>query len=149
MDSTERLLATLEVQQLKSRYCRLLDTKEWDGFQQLFAADAEFDMRDGRGEGLDPQAVIRGAANIAAFVRDSVQPLTTVHHCHAGEVQIIGSNAARAVWPMEDFLWAPEGADMPFRHLRGWGHYHETYLRREGRWLIQTLRLSRIRIEVT
>jgi hypothetical protein len=31
--------------------------------------------------------------------------------------------------------------------MHGYGHYHETYEKFDGRWLIKTLRLSRLRVD--
>lgn len=40
------------------------------------------------------------------------------------------------------------GADLPFSSagFKGYGHYHETYLRIEGQWRIQTSKLTRLRV---
>ena len=39
---------------------------------------------------------------------------------------------------MEDLLFFPDG-----NRLHGAGHYHETYEKRDDRWLITSLHLSR------
>ena len=46
---------------------------------------------------------------------------------------------------MEDRVWLPDG---PVAQMHGWGHYHETYTRHDGRWHIQTLKITRIRLEI-
>jgi hypothetical protein len=48
---------------------------------------------------------------------------------------------------MEDRLWQPPGA--PARPMHGWGRYHETCEKRDGRWLIASMRITKLRIEVT
>jgi hypothetical protein len=50
---------------------------------------------------------------------------------------------------MEDLLWVQEGAPVPYETLRGFGHYHETYEKRNGSWEIKTIRLSRLLVDVT
>ena len=56
---------------------------------------------------------------------------------------------ATGIWAMEDLLWRslknPNHADLPFIH--GWGHYHETYVKLDVGWRIQSTRLSRLRTE--
>lgn len=47
---------------------------------------------------------------------------------------------------MADIIRAPEGA--PFREMRGYGHYHETYRRIDGEWRIATLRLTRLAVDI-
>lgn len=149
MDIVTRLQATQDIIRLKARYFRCLDTKDWDGFQQLFAPDASFDMRDGRGANMDPGAIVHGASAIREFVSAAVNPLVTVHHGHTPEIDVADAHHATAIWPMQDLLVVPEGVDMPFRQLQGFGHYHETYQRQGERWLIHTLRLTRLHVIVT
>jgi hypothetical protein len=33
--------------------------------------------------------------------------------------------------------------------MRGFGHYHEIYEKRDSKWVIKTVRLSRLRVELT
>ena len=63
------------------------------------------------------------------------------------EVEVTSPTTARAVFAMEDLIWWPEGTQP--RTLHGWGHYHETYIKTGGKWLIKTLRLTRLRVEQT
>ena len=46
MNQIDKLLAIEEIKQLKARYFRFVDTKDWTGFAGLFAADAVFDLSD-------------------------------------------------------------------------------------------------------
>ena len=129
-----------EICSLKARYFRCMDEKDWDGYAAVFAPDAEMDTtQDGGG-------VTRGAQAIADFVRSAVDPVVTVHHGHMPEITITSPTTATGVWAMEDHLWWPEGG--PFAHLHGYGHYHETYEKIDGRWLIASLRLTRIRVDI-
>jgi hypothetical protein len=47
---------------------------------------------------------------------------------------------------MHDVLRFPPGSAIG--EIRGYGHYHETYRRINGRWVIQTSTLRRLRIDV-
>ena len=44
MDDIERLVAVEEIRQLKARYFRCMDTKDWAGLTDVFAPDAVMDM---------------------------------------------------------------------------------------------------------
>jgi SnoaL-like domain len=141
MDDIERLIAVEDIRRLKARYFRCMDTKDWDGFRDVFAADAEMDMRAEAGEA----GLVRGAPEIAAFVRGAVDTVVTAHHGHMPEIDVTSPTTATGVWAMEDVLrWPPGG---PITDMRGWGHYHETYVKRDGGWLIQTLTLTRLRVD--
>lgn len=45
---------------------------------------------------------------------------------------------------MEDILHTPEDS---VNVVHGFGHYHETYERIDGEWRINTLRLTRLRVD--
>jgi hypothetical protein len=141
MDDTERLIAIEDIRRLKARYFRCMDTKDWDGFRDVFAADAEMDMRAEAGEA----GLVRGAPEIAAFVRGAVDTVVTAHHGHMPEIDVTSPTTATGVWAMEDVLrWPPGG---PIADMHGWGHYHETYVKGDGGWRIQTLTLTRLRVD--
>jgi hypothetical protein len=93
MTDIERFLAIEEIKQLKARYFRCVDTKDWDGFAALFAADARVDYTPPGGNPKDWS--ISGAANIVAFVRKALEGAVTVHHGHMPEVELISSARAR------------------------------------------------------
>ena len=61
-----------------------------------------------------------------------------VHHGRMPEIEVTSSTAAIGVWAMENSLWARDTAPVPFRTLRGFGHYHETCEKRDGGWAIKT-----------
>jgi uncharacterized protein (TIGR02246 family) len=146
MDALERLEAVEEIRQLKAAYFRTMDTKDWDGFAAVFAPDAVMDMsgemRDGTTEG---EGVTQGNVAIAEFVKGAVDPVVTVHHGHMPEIEILTPTTARGIWSMEDKLRWPEGS--PIRSMHGYGHYHETYEKVDGRWLIKTITLTRLRVD--
>lgn len=147
MSPLERILALAELSALKARYFRCLDLKDWDGFQALFTEDAVFDMRDGRGTNLDPQAVVHGATAIRRFVSEAVANLVTVHQGHAPELRLIDDDEATGVWPLHDLLWPAPGSDAPFRRFEGFGHYHERYRRTPQGWRIAALKLTRLHVD--
>ena len=85
MDAAEQLLAIEEIKQLKARYFRCMDTKDWDGFAAVFAPDAVLDVT---GETGTDEGIVRGNELIAEYVRGHVDPVTTVHHGHMPEIEI-------------------------------------------------------------
>jgi len=145
MEPVERLMATEEIKQLKARYFRCMDTKDWAGFEQVFAADAVMDMSSEMRDQTTRGGITRGAAQIAAMVRTVVGPVVTVHHGHMPEIEITSPTTARGVWAMEDKLRWPEGS--PVRTMHGYGHYHETYERTDDGWRIKTITLTRLRVD--
>lgn len=144
MATHDELDAIEQIKKLKARYFRCMDTKDWDGFQDVFAADATMDTTE---EAPDLDVVV-GDANIRQFVEGAVGPVVTVHHGHMPEIEITSPTTARGIWAMQDFLKMPEGSPLGVKSLVGWGHYTETYELVDGAWKIKTLVLTRLRRDV-
>jgi hypothetical protein len=144
MDAAEQLLAIEQIKQLKARYFRSMDTKDWDGFARVFAPDAVLDV-SGESAVPDAEGVIRGNTTIAEYVRSQVHPVVTVHHGHMPEIEVTSPTTATGVWSMEDMLRWPEGG--PIGEMHGYGHYHETYVNIDGEWRISSCTLTRLRVD--
>ncbi len=123
------------IKQLKARYFRLMDTKQWDAWRDLFTEDATLQASP------DPEERFHGRDEIVAKVSHVLRDAVTVHHGHMPEIEIHGDTAS-GVWAMDDFV------EMPELVLHGWGHYHEEYAREDGRWRIRSSRLTRLRLDI-
>jgi hypothetical protein len=149
MQTAEALADIEAIKQLKARYFRCMDTKDWSEFREVFTQDAVFDVRGAleppRPDASYDEPPIVGADAIVSYVREGLRQLVSVHHGHMPEIEILPGGEARGLWAMEDILIAPEGA--PFRVFRGYGHYRETYRKSSGGWRIATLRLTRLLIQ--
>ena len=145
--TSEQLAAHQEICALKARYFRAMDCKDWDALEAVFAPNLIADFRDASGQ-RDEKALVRGAANYLAYLKPMLQHVSTVHHGHMPEITLISDDEAAGIWAMEDKLWVAEGSDLPFRFMHGYGHYHEEYACIGGEWRIQSIRLSRLHLEV-
>ena len=133
--STADLLDIAEIEQLKHRYVRLLDTKQWDEWRALFTEDAELEASEARTD--------RAIGPFLADLQERLATATTVHQPHEPVIELNGPGEARAVWPMFDYVEYPYEGQR--RGKRGWGHYVERYRKVDGRWRIASLKLTRIR----
>lgn len=135
---TEADLVEIEaIKQLKARYCRLLDTKDWAAWRTLFADDFLSDTSPAGGK------KIQGADEFVAFTRKSLRNQATVHQVHAPEIELTSPTTARGVWALEDVVRFGPGVN-----LRGYGHYHETYEKLDGQWRFTSSTLTRLREDV-
>lgn len=129
------------IHRLKARYCRLLDTRDIDGWRELFAPDVvvHLDTAVSTG-GADPKTMpaLQGLAAFEPVVLGGIGDAATVHHCHTPEIELTSATTASGIWAMEDLLVFPDGSE-----LHGAGHYHETHEKRDGSWRITSLHLSR------
>ncbi len=143
MTLIEELEAIRRISELKARYFRLVDTKDWDGFRALFTDDATlFFPETGQAEPLPVDEAM-------PMIQDILDGVTSIHHGHMPEIEFLSDDRATGIWAMEDILrWPPDRAAVIGQELlHGFGHYHEEYVRRDGRWLFKALRLSRLRLE--
>lgn len=122
----------LAIANLKARYCRLLDTKDWEGWGQLFTEDFHQDV-SGSGGG-----VFEGRDAAVAATRESIETAKTAHQVHFPEIEIDG-DAATAIWPLHDRLIWEDG-----RSLTAYGHYHENYVRTADGWRMSAQKLTRL-----
>lgn len=156
MDALEVLTATEEIRRVEARYARLADQKRWQDLAGLFTEDGVFRPLDEAGNELLRMTGRDGIAS-ALQARNSGD-VQLVHQLFTHEIDIESPTTAKAVWAMADLIFRGEGAMPtrapndplpPFRTMRGWGHYHVSYRRVEGQWLIATRTLTRTRLEYT
>lgn len=122
----------------KARYCRFLDTKDWESWREMFVEDFELDVTEGTN-----LPVIRGRDAAIEQILSSIRHAKTVHQVHNPEISIDGDEAT-AIWAMNDRLdFGPERPS-----IIGYGHYHERWVRSDGIWKIRTLRLTRLILEI-
>lgn len=127
----------LAITSLKARYCRLLDTKDWDGFAALFTEDAVLDVATATGFGR-----IEGRDKFIPMVRSSLETATTAHHVHQPEITLEG-DTAHVTWAMQDRVHWLDGK----RSITGYGHYHERYVRTADGWRIAFTQLTRLHVD--
>lgn len=136
MSDLDTIKDWLAICNAKARYCRTLDTKDWDGFRDIFTEDYELDVSDSGGG-----PPIKGREAAMESVKSSILTAKTAHQVHSPEITIDGDEA-HAIWAMQDrVVWGPD------RSLTGYGHYHERWVRRNGEWKIATLRLTRLHMD--
>jgi hypothetical protein len=114
-----------ELRQLKYRYLRTLDLKQWDEFADTLTPDiqASYGTRlsfDGRNAVVD-------------FMRSSLPAtIITVHQCHHPEIAVAGDTAT-GTWYLEDKVIITEHRML----LTGAAFYDDMYRRcDDGRWRI-------------
>lgn len=126
------------IKQLKARYFRTLDTKDWDGYRQVFTDDVVMDTTEAGG------STVTGVDELLAFLGTALAGTTTVHQGHTPEIAVSSDTTATGIWALHDIVIWPDGT-----RLDGFGHYHETYVKGDGRWRIKTSKLTRLHTDLT
>jgi uncharacterized protein (TIGR02246 family) len=137
MDSDEALqrLTDIEaIKQLRSRYSRAVDTKDWEVFGASFTGDARLSSEGGVHEGRDA---------IVASVSGALATAVTVHHQHTPDIELTGPDTATGIWAMEDLVRIGDF------ELHGFGHYTEEYQRTPEGWRIRSSTLTRLRVDTS
>ncbi|MEU4678526.1 nuclear transport factor 2 family protein [Micromonospora sp. NPDC023737] len=132
-ERVQRLEDIEEIHQLKARYFRFVDEKKHDELAALFTPDAKL-VTDG--------ITWKSPKEFAYTIRDLTGAAPSAHSGAMPEITITGPNTATGIWSMEDILTFPAGPDAPEGH-NGYGQYRETYRKVDGRWLIDSVLLTR------
>jgi len=148
MDPVARLIAIEEIKQLKARYFRTMDTRDFDAMAQVFARDIRFDCTEGSRHtpvGGEPVGEIgpitEGRDAVMAWIRSAFVNSTSVHHGHCHEVTIDSETEAHGVIAMEDFIYELDRATLIHNSQ---GHYTERYRFEDGAWRIAETKLTRL-----
>lgn len=126
----------LAICNVKADYCRLLDTKQWDAWAQLFTQDCGFDTTQSGG------SIVEGRDAMVGFVRASLADAKTAHQVHSPQMTFDGPDAADVIWAMQDRV-IKDTFD-----LTGFGHYHERYVRTAEGWRIAAQTLTRLILDI-
>ena len=124
-----------EIKKLKARYFRALDTKDWDLYEAVFAPEAVIDLTLAHGQRFESRDAFMEYARAMKIVQ-------SVHHGHNPEIDLTGPDTATGIWALEDYNIWEDGTQN-----HGWGHYMDTYSKRDGRWQVYTMALSYLRVE--
>ena len=127
-----------KLKQLKARYFRTMDTKDWTAMRAVFADDVVMDTTASGG------SLTVGADAFMAYLEPTLRDAVTVHHGHMPEIEVISPSTASGVWALQDIIVWPDGTRM-----HGYGRYHETYEKSDGKWRIKTSTLTRLHMDFT
>jgi hypothetical protein len=116
------------IRQLKYRYFRCLDLKQWDELRGCFTPEATVEYGDG-------QYRLQGVGAILDFLVRSLGSDSGAlgsHHGHQPEIELTGRTTARGVWALDNYLFQPARK----RALRIAAYYRDEYVKVSGRWRI-------------
>ena len=126
------------IKQLKARYFRTMDTKDWPAMRRVFVEDVVIDTTASGG------GIISNADEFIAFLETTLGEAITVHHGHMPEIELTSSTEATGIWALQDLIMWPDGT-----RLLGYGHYHDTYVLTNSGWCIATSTLTRLHMDFT
>ena len=140
MTDIETLIELQKIYQLKARRDQAVDRKDWATYAALHS-----DQYVAMSIGTDPIVGGKAAADRLAIQMANV---TTVHHCHSPVIDFQDRDHATGIWAMEDNLFWKRNGEKQW--LRGFGFYHEAYVREvDGEWRFTYRKLERTHAETS
>ena len=149
MTDLEKLLAIKEIRQLRPKYFRVIDAKQFDELEEIFTPDAVFDSREAvadpikgqyPGFPVSPVSVGREAV-VQGIIAGMPEALQSCHMGHTGEIEILSDTTAKGVIPFSDRLIIPG-----VLATAGYGYYFDEYEKIDGKWRIKSAVLKRKRV---
>ena len=117
-----------EIELVKYRYLRTLDTKHWDDFADTLTEDVI-----GRyGESLGEEHHFTDRATLVDFMRDAMPADVITEHRVTHPEIVVDGDEATATWYLQDKVIVPKFNFM----LMGAGFYHDRYRRTPDGWKI-------------
>jgi len=144
--SPQDLVELHEIQQLKYRYMRAIDTLDWDLMDSCFADDASVWYSGGaiRCEGREA---------IVSFFRNNLgQTHYSSHIALHPEISLTGERTAEGIWRFQDTVYTTR-SDVPDpnghgaqrgQRAEGAGVYHDHYSKVGDDWLIKSTGFIRL-----
>ena len=130
----------------KARYCRYLDTKQWEKLADIAMPDADLTFLDEDGEVLKVGGVRFVFASPAAFAKTMAvifRNARTSHQVTNSELTHVSDTQVSAVWAMSDYLVLRPLAGIVPVVVFGHGRYHEIWEEHAGDWRLRQLTLRR------
>lgn len=120
-----KLLEIEAIKQLKYRYFRLLDQKQWQEMEALFVPECSVDYHDGRYAYPNREALM-------AFLQEALSScdMVTLHQGHHPEIELVSDTEATGKWYLHDIVYN-------FEHKvkrEGNGFYQDRYVKVDGEW---------------
>jgi len=130
------------IRQLKARYFRLMDTQQWDSWANCFAQDvrATYEGCPRANSKLPDVVSLEGRSELVNGVKSLLTGAKSIHQGFMPELELTSATTARGIWAMFDHVM------LPTCDFKGWGHYHEEYVKQGAEWKMKRIHLTRLNI---
>ena len=139
-DPLQQMLDYKAIIELKAKFARTADAKDWDGFREVFHSEGIFDFGGGY--------VVEGGD---AFVKEVAQQLEngrSLHRFILPEITIRSATEASGEWVLNDYIeWTPDPKTGERRGFQGFAREYELYRKIDGAWKIAAWRVHYERMD--
>lgn len=136
--TVQQLLDVRACEQLKYRYCRLLDQKKFDELGELLTEDCTVAYGGGA-------IALNGRADVTAYLHKAMGDtrILTSHLVSHPEIEVTGDDAT-ASWALVDVVIHQDSGFA----IRGASYYDDTYVRTDDGWRISHTGYRRLYEEI-
>ena len=125
----QQMLDYKEIIELKARFARTADAKDWRGFRDVFHSEGSYDFGGGY--------VVEGGDAFVAEVEKQLENGRSLHRFILPEITFLSPTKATGEWVLNDYIeWTPDPATGERRGFQGYAREKETYLKIDGTWKI-------------
>jgi ketosteroid isomerase-like protein len=140
MTDMEYLIELDAIHRLKAQRDRAVDLKDWATYAALHSDDYV-------AMSITRTPIVGGKA-AADQLAVQLANVTTVHHSHSPIIDFQDRDHACGVWALQDCLFWKRNGEKQW--LRGFGFYHENYVRgADGQWRFSYRKLARTHAETS
>ena len=130
LDRRLRRLEDIEaIKQLKYRYWRHLDLKQWDELARCFIANATVCYSSGKYEFAGVDKIMTFLSESLGTARGSV----TIHQGHHPEIELLSDTTARGTWALYNYMFNLKEN----RGIRIGAYYEDEYVKLQDGWKFQ------------
>lgn len=138
-DAVDALLQRHALHQLAMRYAQTADTRNYEGFRELFVDHGSIHIHHGETAATEPEYSLIGLETIVEAMHKLAEFERTQHHVSNQLVEIDGSKATGETYCTAHHIYRKEGAPW---NLTMAIRYSDRYLQVEGSWYFEERRLA-------
>jgi hypothetical protein len=120
-----------EIKHVRATYGRAADTRDYELLRTTITDDYTCDTGGG------PTV---GAEAFMERVKTNPADMQTAHHALMPEIALTSPTTATGIWAVHIMARFDDG-----RAVDSFGHYHDTYAKVDGTWLLESLKLEWIK----
>ena len=129
-----------EILELKARFARLFDMRDWDAARSLFHSEGTFEFGGEHG--------VEGGDAFIDAVAATLEGSISVHRFSMPEIEFLSSTEANGIWALDDYMeWKPDPVTGERRGFFGCGYEFEKYRKIDGVWKIAGWRIEWVRLD--
>lgn len=127
---TQKLRDVIEIMNLKGKYFRCLDSKDWDGLETTFSPNVSTSYSNGKLSFHGPKEVTN------YFKQTMPAEMISMHMGHTPEITVNDDGTAVGRWYLQDNLIFTDGSPYAGIGIQGGAFYTDKYEKIDGKWLI-------------